>query len=199
MIPSLFFRVTMIVVGGHAMAAAELCVTVSDPASLPLPGAVVVAANLVTLKTQRVDTDEKGQACLNLLPEGLYSVEVSLRGFLTVKYHPVRVSFSGTKRLSAQLPFGELTEGGVLQESTLAGTLKDGDNLLVHAKICLFREGNARPEVCITTNELGEYGVIVVPAAYRFEIVAGGSKYGGTIDAAVPGSYRIRLAGPSQK
>lgn len=155
----------------EALLASSVCTTVVDPAGLPLPGAAVKIVSLLRVdKRFSVSTDQQGRACAGDVPEGLYSVEASLAGFLNVKYYPVRVSFPGGVNLSFQLPFGEITEGGVQAEAILSGTLEDKGKPLSGIKICLFDKTQTAPTGCTVTNDLGEYALCVPPGVYRLEL-----------------------------
>src|SRR5262245_51077628 len=112
------FAAAILLVGlGRPLAAASLCVHVTDPANLPLPDASLTAVNLVTGKIFSERTDRSGKACASAVPEGLYSVEVGMAGFLNVRYHPVRIGPAAASSLKFQLPFGEITEGPLAQEA----------------------------------------------------------------------------------
>jgi hypothetical protein len=164
-----------------------------DYAQLPLPSASLNATNLTTGKAYAARSDKSGGACFSSIPEGLYSIEASLAGFLHVKYFPVRVTSSATERLSFWLPFGEITEGGIGQESTLSGTLLDGNSPVESAEVCLIGTGGA-PRTCTVTNDLGEYALVVPSGAYQAETrTRDGKVYKSTINASVPGIYRNRL------
>ena len=107
------------------LTASELCVVVIDEANLPLPNAWInvtrmlkptADANNSPIKAYNSSTDAKGAACL-AIPEGTYSVEVGLTGFLNVRYYPVRLMYPYGRRLNFQLPIGDVTEDGVTAEA----------------------------------------------------------------------------------
>jgi hypothetical protein len=173
--------------------AAVLCANVFDLANLPLPDASVTAVNLGTNKRFGGRSDRTGKACIPALPEGLYSVEVALTGFLNVRYYPVRLAPVATHELRFQLPFGEITEGSLAQESTLSGTLKQDGAPIQSAKICIFAsEGeNAAPVTCSVTNDLGEYAIIVPVGIYTVELrLPQGTVQRSKIDLSNPGFHR---------
>jgi hypothetical protein len=176
--------------------AASLCVSVSDPANLPLPEASLNAVNLGMNKRFTGRTDRAGKACLSALPEGLYSVEVGLPGFLNVRYYPVRIAPVATHELRFQLPFGEITEGGLAQEATLSGTLKQDDVPVQSAKICIFENGSesAVPVACDVTNDLGEYAIVVPTGFYTVELrLPHGAIQRSKVDLSVSGFHRNLL------
>src|ERR1022692_396309 len=142
--------------------ASELCATVVDSAHLPLPSASVKATHLETGKPYAGQTGNDGKTCVSGLPEGLYSVEAHLAGFLYVRYYPVRVGPSAKQNLSFSLPFAEITEGGVGDESTLTGTLRKDGIAVDSATVCMTSASTSL-KTCTTTNDLGEY-VLLGPA-----------------------------------
>jgi hypothetical protein len=165
-----------------------------DYAKLPLPSATITATNLGTGKAYQARSHKDGSACISEVPEGLYSVEASLTGFLHVKYFPVRITASETAKLSFWLPFGEIEEGGIGQESTVSGTLLSRGLPAEAAEICLLRVDTAAKS-CTITNDLGEYALVVPPGAYDTEVrTKGGAVYKSRIDVSTPGIYRNRLS-----
>jgi hypothetical protein len=149
----------LILLTGSPVFASTLCAAVMDYARLPLPSVSLNATNLATGKAYVARTDKNGTACFVDIPEGLYSVEASLTGFLHVKYFPVRVTPSAKERLSFWLPFAEVTEGGIGQESTLSGTLLNNGSPLESAEVCMIRTVGAS-RTCTVTNDLGEYALV---------------------------------------
>jgi hypothetical protein len=174
--------------------AAQLCVTVKDYVDLPLPGAWVNAISLASGELRTTHTDRRGAVCFPALPEGLYSVEVGLTGFLNVRYYPVRLTYPEGAELSFRLPFGESSEGGLVQEANLSGTLRRGGSPLPGAKICLLPPEGREPFTCTLTNNLGEYAISVPPGRYKTDIsILGRMVFRGTADVSGPGYYRDLL------
>jgi hypothetical protein len=192
---------TMAAACEHRLVASTLCVEVMDPANLPLPNAWVNIVGLATNKLYTARTDRKGRACVSRLPEGLYSVESGLTGFLNVRYYPVRVTYPATHELQFRLPFGEITEGGLSQEATVTGTLKQGDTPVQSASICIFGLQEDTPITCTVTNDLGEYALSLPPKTYRVEVrISGGEIQRSKIDVSTAGSYRnLITVTPKQK
>ena len=160
---------------GIPLQAASICVRALDYAELPLSGAFVIATDLHSDRRLTGLTDKNGVACLQAVPEGLYSVEVGRAGFLNVRYYPVRVAPEISPTLQFRLPFGEITEGLLVSEATLSGTLRRGTVVVSGAEICLSAvstetQVSAR---CALTNDLGEYVIIVPPGAYTATIRVG--------------------------
>jgi hypothetical protein len=178
--------------GGPLARAAVLCATVVDYAHLPLPNASVAATDLHSGKTYSAQSDKRGKACFDSIPEGLYAVETGLTGFLNVRYYPVRISPSSQSNLSFALPFGEITEGGVGQDSTLSGTIKLSGAPVQGAEVCVT--GKSAFRKCVVTDDLGEYALIVPAGDYDAEVrIRNGKMYRSKVDVSVPGVYNNRL------
>ncbi|HWB85862.1 MAG TPA: carboxypeptidase-like regulatory domain-containing protein [Bryobacteraceae bacterium] len=179
---------------GASAFASGLCATVMDYARLPLPAASLNVRSLMTGKSYVAKTDKSGSACLPELPEGLYSVEASLVGFLHVRYYPVRLIAAEKVALSFSLPFGDLTEGGFSEESTLSGTLLKGGSPVESAQVCIT-ETSGGSRTCTVTNDLGEYALIGPAGTYTTEIrTRDGKIYKSKIDMSVQDIYRNRLS-----
>jgi len=172
-------------------AAASLCVKVEDPGNLPLPDASVSAVNLNTAKLYTGRTGREGRVCLSGVPEGLYAVEVGLAGFLNVRYYPVRIAPVATHELRFLLPFGEITEGTVAQEATLSGTLTQEGAPVQNASICVLTAQAGSVVKCTSTNDLGEYALIVPTGLYSVELrLPNGSVRRKRLDVSRPGFHR---------
>ncbi len=181
----------------HAYAAV-LCVTVQDFSRLPLPSAFVVVTDLVRSRAPlTAKTNSAGRACITAIPEGIYSVEAGLQGFLYSVYRPVRVTILAPTNLTFFLPIGEITEGGMDDESTLSGTLtRDNGEPAAAASICATGTAGGIHR-CVLTDELGEYVLVVPAAAYDIVIkTSDGITNQVSLDASAPGSYRNRLTLP---
>jgi hypothetical protein len=174
--------------------ASDLCATVVDLAHLPLPSASVNAIHLATGKSYAGQTANDGRTCVSGLPEGLYSVEAHLPGFLHVRYYPVRVTPLAKQYLSFSLPFAEIREGGVVDESTLAGTLSSDGIAVDSATVCMTSASTSL-KTCTTTNDLGEYVLLGPADNYDVEIrTRGGAVCKSRVDMSVAGIYRNRLS-----
>ena len=204
------------VLGVRVAPCSEACVTVLDLVGLPLPDASVVATNLTTSKMASGGTDERGTYCFPSIPEGLYSFESGLRGFLNVRYYPVHVTFSKPAELEFRLPFGETEEGISSNEAMINGTLRRAGGPVGNASICVMGQPNAKPIRCAQTTELGEYAIAVPPGIYYVEIrldrsgevrplfsqkspVKLGADYRVRLDVSSPGDYRNRLSLPGDQ
>jgi hypothetical protein len=190
---SLFSACILGIAVGQALFASDLCVAVDDYADLPLPGASVTAIDLVKGGTRYdVKTDSKGRACLLKLPEGVYSVEAVLTGFMNVRYYPVRVVYPDTTELSFRLPFSEITEGGFTREVVLSGTLRFQGKPLVNAEVCAL-ESNGKKS-CTTATDIGEYALSLAPGSYDIQIrTFDGKRLHSRVDLTTPGAYRDSL------
>ena len=180
--------------------AAELCVTTTDEGRQALPKARVGVRNLLTGNILTGETGGEGRVCLQSIPEGLYSVTVSLAGFLNVKYYPVRVSYPQKHALTVTLPLGEITEGRIADDAILSGTLGRDGAAIKGAKICLVTPTGSRI-ACTVTDDLGEYSLSVPTGVYDAEMTdSGGTVYRQSIDLSTPGAiYHDRLVFPSQR
>jgi hypothetical protein len=187
------------VCGGFGVGAAELCVTVNDILDLPLSNAWVNVTALIppagndAATTYNTAADSKGRACLTI-PEGAYSVEVGLTGFLNVRYFPVRVVYPHLRDLSFRLPFGDVIVDSVAPEAVISGTLSFEGKPVEFAKICILQKDSPGVVTCGKTNVFGEYALSVPPGTFRTEIrTVDGGVYRSSIAVPRPGSYRNGL------
>jgi hypothetical protein len=152
------------VLQGHAALSGQ----VVDAGGQPLAGASVAVTPLTSNSPAlHLTTSKEGTFAVQLLPEGLYSVEVSSPGFLNVRYYPVAVKFPIRSELTVLLPVGEISEGGIQTEATLSGTLL-GKGTVSH--ICVGRIGNNPQTKCTDTNELGQYAISMAPGIYLVHV-----------------------------
>ncbi len=175
----------------------EMCVIVLDETSQPLPRAQVKAVNLSSGKSREERTDSRGNACFPKLPEGAYSVEADLQGFVSAKYFPLSISYLRKRLLTIRLPLSSTGGDVVGQEVTLSGTLRRGGRIAERVSICLFRPDGSRV-ACTTTDDLGEYALEASPGVYQVELrPASGGPYRSQIDLSSPGAaYHDRLTLP---
>jgi hypothetical protein len=182
-----------------SLSASELCVRVIDEADLPLPHARLNVTRMVNApgedsRTYNGSTDSKGQACIKI-PEGTYSVEVGLTGFLNVRYYPVRVMFPNSSKLNFRLPLGDITEGSIVPEAILSGILQNDGKAIEGATICILQQSSSAVVACGLTNVFGEYALSVPPGIYNTEIrTAVGEVYHSTASVPRPGSHWNRLS-----
>lgn len=154
-----------------SISAGTVCAYITDPGDQPLPHATMsVSSLLVRSQNHAAKTDRDGKVCIDHIPEGIYAVEVSLTGFMNVRYHPVRVVFPHAVHLAFRLPFGDVNGDTFSAESTLSGTLKRKGDPVAGIKICLFHSGATLPPVCDSSDEIGEYALIVPAGKYEVEM-----------------------------
>jgi hypothetical protein len=177
-----------------------MCVRVVDYGDGPLGGASVTITDLQTGKVLSARAARNGEVCVTKIPESLYSVEAGLEGFLNVRYYPVRVAPEAVQRLSFRLPFGEITEGMLVQDAILSGALKRDALPIQDAKICILPLEGEIPRACAVTNELGEYAITLPPGAYRVDVkLIDGLTQRTDIKISGPGTYRNLIAVPPPK
>lgn len=178
-----------------ALEASSICATIGDRDGQPLPRTTMRVVSLTDSTMQySASGNSKGVACVNRMPEGLYAVEASEAGFMNVRYYPVRVTFPHDVALEFRLPFGEISEGLGLVESTVSGTLTQDGRPAEGIKICLFQQEKPTPAACSITNDLGQYALTVAPGKYAVQFYRSGRLIEtATLDLTSPGFYRNRL------
>jgi hypothetical protein len=202
-IPSLviFVVISVLLTPPADLRASSLCVTVVDTTDAPLARAVVNVVGLTHPANMYSGlTDPAGDACIDQLAEGLYSVEASLEGFLNVRYYPVQVAFPRDIHLAFTLPLGETHEGGIQPDAVVNGTLGSVEAPLSGIKICMYPSEKLIPIACTVSNELGQYALEVPPGRYRVELSRGlNSLRSTTIELLNPGDYHNKIAAPAPK
>ena len=114
----------LVLVSQVTMLGSELCINVIDETDSQLANAWVNITRLIKTPTGDLGetihgmTDSGGRFCISV-PEGVFSVEVGLMGFLSVRYQPVRVVHPYTRKLNYRLPVGDTGEGGIEVDATL--------------------------------------------------------------------------------
>lgn len=179
------------------LSGASICVQVTDVEDQPLPGARITAMSLQGGQFFHATSDGRGMACISRLPTGQYAVEAGLGGFLHVRYYPVRVPAAGKIKLRFSLPFGEITEGSLAPEAILNGTLRRAGRIVPGAKMCFYRGDSpgSPPVTCVTTDDLGEYALVLPVGIYNIDIYAGASRVKQSqVEMSKPGIYRNAVA-----
>jgi hypothetical protein len=172
-----------------------LCVRVVDLAKQPLPVArVSVRALNSDSVVQAMETDRSGSACAHDISAGVYVIDISKAGFLEATFKPIVVSPEHPTRVPVTLPFAEIVEGGVRELATVSGTLRDDTGAVKGATICVLDQTEGRTVICVTTNELGEYTIPLVPGEYEVKVTTARKKtWYSKLDVPTPGIYRDRL------
>lgn len=177
--------------------AGAICAHIVDPGNLPLPHAVLNVSNLSTTAQHYAgEADHDGNVCIDHIAEGLYAVEVSMSGFLNVRYYPVKMIFPHTTQLEFRLPFGNVNGDTFSPESILSGTLKRKGEPVEGVNICLYQNHANMPSVCDKTDDIGEYALTVPTGTYELEMSDRGKVLAPRrpIDLSVAGLYRDRLS-----
>jgi hypothetical protein len=117
---------------------------------------------------------------------------------MTTMLHPVRVGSPGRIDIPVRLivgTFDRMLSTYVGFDAIVYGTLKSRSTGVGSAEICLFRSVARIPVKCASTNEVGQYELVVPPDAYTVEITRLGKKiYSGPLDASQPGYYHNGLS-----
>lgn len=170
----------------------QLCVNVVDDATMPLGSAHVKIVNLADGSEHTLDTKASGSVCFPNIPEGRYSGEARLAGFLEVKYWPIAVSASRARFLTIRLPLALSNVDSVASDVTLSGTLLQDSKPAAIVGICLISSKNK--DVCSTTNKLGEYSITLSPGVYTVRIHAADGTAIYKVDLSSPGAvYHDKL------
>lgn len=160
----------------------ELCVTVVDPTDAPLPKVklLLIAAGADATVGE---TDEKGSACLEIR-RGSYSLELVKRGFVNVRYDPVRVTPIRSRRLTMRMPIGYVAEGGLDEAASIMGVVDSAE--LGRVEVCLASNQRNSVPVCKKSDATGEFGFTVKPGHYTLQASDGkGRKWTKIVDAKV--------------
>jgi hypothetical protein len=89
---------------------------------------------------------------------------------------------------------GEVSEGGLLDEAVVSGTLRLSGELSPAVKICIVERSGRPPVTCTVTDELGQYALSIPPGSYIVELFQRGKKIGTLpIDLPTGGYYRDRI------
>jgi hypothetical protein len=142
-------------------------------------------------------TDSGGSYSFPELPDGEYSVEATMRGFMGVSYKPVRIYFPAQVRRDFVLAVAFVGGDAVYASSQLVGELMWKGARVPRANICLSRlDGPYRP-ICTTTNRLGQYYLDAPPEKYNITVNGdGGLSSSQPLDLSAAGEYRNKIALP---
>ena len=165
---------------------------VRDQGGYPLPGAVVVLQSLGDPSiTLRMIAGANGLYSEKEVPDGEYSIEASYRGFVSVRFSPVRVEFPRHIERDFQLPIAPAEEGGIYTRAEIAGELKQKTGRVPHASICLMK---GTIQSCTETNGLGQYFLAVEPGTYDVVVSVDGRRlWQGRLDLPTSREYRNQI------
>ncbi len=173
---SLLLRLLLFAACLPSAQAGNLCVTTRDPAGQSLPGVSVTiakrtdeAASLPFAPTQ-TRTDAAGQACFFQIPDGSYSVELALHGFLTATYQPIRVDVLRPASLAVGMLFGQVIELDISRIARITGVIRFRDEPAAEARICVYEGDSRHPANCSRPDRFGQFGLLVEPGAYVLEV-----------------------------
>ena len=93
---------------------------VTDAQSAAVPGATVTATNTATGVTRTTTSTNSGGCAVSGLPPGVYTVDVMLSGFRSVRHEGVRVQTGVTIRLDIALMVGDVSEAITVTAATPA-------------------------------------------------------------------------------
>jgi hypothetical protein len=144
---------------------------VKDLAGGPLPGATV---KLVSLSEPGVvflrSTDRSGKYSIQAVPNGRYYLEVSLSGFLNVRYSPIYSRYSRPQTFNFDLPFdmNQFVADDYWPEfAELFGNVTLDGTELAWGKVCAEQNDVSR---CCEANGLGHYRISVKPGRYSIVV-----------------------------
>ncbi len=168
---------------------------VADQSGSPLQS---VAVTLHKLSGDHFDesslTDSRGRYSFADLPDGEYSLEAELRGFVSVRYKPLRIYFPADVERNFVLELAGFGHDGVYASSKLVGELFWRGARVSTASICLNRADQSQQPVCTVTNGLGQYVIDVPSAVYVVTVDRGaGLHTEETLDLSTAGEYRNKL------
>ena len=187
---------------GQQLFCTSICATVTDPTGQPITGASIVVhgGSGSDDRTAFTEPAALGRTCVQKIPDGEYSVEASAPGFMHVVYYPVAVRLPKDITLSFRLPLGSfdpLRSTYVGSDVILYGTLTDGTMPASDVEICLTGETKADDKKCTTTNDVGQYTLVMPPQKYRVHLTTVREQtYSTRIEVMAPGYYRNLLSVP---
>ncbi len=164
---------------------------VTDVTNAPLAGATVTfqmtsrPAEPIVVKTNREGFFEIKEA-----PDGTYWMEAAMRGFISVRYYPIRLRFPYGWEQDFRLPADEVYESDAPNKAHVAGELRLGEKPVAGARVCLSRRQQER--VCTTTNRFGQYSLLVAPGVWQASVANQNSEvvWRQTLRLGEPGEHR---------
>ena len=149
----------------HLLCGEPVTGRVSDTFNTPLGGATVIlrAVNRPA-ELHIAKTNKDGVYEFREVPDGTYWLEASMAGYVSVRYHPVRILYPFGYEQDFRLPRDEVYEMEAPDKAHVAGELRPGGNPLGGVQVCL---GRGREEHFVTANRLGQYSLLVAPGRWR--------------------------------
>jgi outer membrane receptor protein involved in Fe transport len=110
--------------------------TVSDPSGATISGATVQVTNSATDLKWRVKTHAQGDYSFELLPPGVYRVEVTATGFMPARAAGVQLLVNATRRIDLQLTLAAVKENVPVEaQAPLVETETSEQGLVVTGQI----------------------------------------------------------------
>lgn len=164
-----FTAAALFLIAGLGLMQAKIGGIVSDTSGLPLANARVSIHGAWGDESNIVfTTNSAGAFDAELVRDGSYFVDITMPGFVGVRYGPVESRFPDTITLKVRLLLQGIGEGGVQDLARIHGELYARAVPVTGASVCL-QQGKKAP-VCTTTNLLGQYSIEVKPGVYSVTI-----------------------------
>ena len=169
---------------------------VTDATGGSLPSATVTVHKLSgDHLDESSQTDSQGRYSFAELPDGEYSVEAVLTGFVSVSYKPVRIYFPAGAWWNFVLTVAGFGHDAVYASSEVVGELLWRGARVSTANICLTRSDGPHQPICTVTNRLGQYFLDVPTAIYVVTVDKGGDLHTTErLDLTTAGQYRNKIA-----
>ena len=154
----------------------NLCVTTKDPTGQPLPGVTVMitkqkdAAASIPFAVTQTRTEANGQACFFKIPDGSYNIELTMHGFLTSTYQPIRVDVLRPALFETVMHFGQVIELDISRNGRITGLLRFRNETSAEARICIYDNDSRLLVNCSRSDRFGQFGLLVEPGVYLVEV-----------------------------
>jgi hypothetical protein len=167
---------------------------VSDASNAPIAGATVTLQMIgKPQETFTAKTGKDGIYEFREVPDGSYSIEAGMKGYVSVRYAPIHILFPFGFERDFRLPADEVYESDAPDKAHVAGELKVADKPIGGVRVCLRRR---QEEFCTTTNRLGQYSLLVPPGSWLAVVTAQKDKsvlWRQRLQLAKPGEYRDQI------
>jgi hypothetical protein len=149
---------------------------ITDFSGAALSGATVRVLSLNDRsEIGRAKSGADGLYAVRDIPDGTYSLEASLSGYLSVAYYPVRVEFPKTYNLNYQLPALITNPDELRTEARVFGVAMLGLKLVGGLKVCLSKPGSADLPSCGYTDGMSRFFIAVPAGGYELSVFNGGN------------------------